>query len=183
MAKKLDGIKVVLVIAPDQFRDEELFVPKAELEKAGAETIVASTRTGQAKGMLGGAAHAETSIKDLREKDYDAIVVVGGMGSPEYLWEDKELHALLRGFQKASKVYAAICLSGAVLAKAGVLEGKQATVWETPESRKALEEGKAKFVNQPVVHDGKVVTANGPEAAADFAGTIINELSKVAAAK
>lgn len=181
MVKTLEGIKVAFVIAPDQFRDEELFVPKKKLEEAGAQTTVASSKLSEAKGMLGGTAKAEKLIKDLHEKDFNAIVVVGGIGSLEYLWNDKELHALLKDFQKAGKIYAAICLSGAVLANAGVLSGKKATVWETPESVKALEAGKATYVKQPVVHDGTVVTANGPEAANDFAQTIITELSKVAA--
>lgn len=176
---KLQGIKVALVIAPDQFRDEELFTPQQELEAAGAETIVASTKLEQAQGMLGGTAQPQKLIKDLKEKDYDAVVVVGGMGSPEYLWENKELHTLLQEVQKAGKVISAICLSGAALAKAGVLNGKKATVWEMPESVQALEEGKATYVKEPVVQDGKVITANGPEAAHEFATKIIAELSKV----
>jgi protease I len=177
--KRLQGTKVALVIAPDQFRDEELFTPKELLEEAGATTVLAASKLGDARGMLGGTASPQVLINDLRAEELDAIVVVGGMGSPEYLWNDKDLHKLIVELQKADKVIASICLSGAVLANAGALAGKQATVWEMPESLKALEEGKATYIKKPVVQDGKVITANGPEAANEFSEKIIAELSKI----
>ena len=177
--KKLQGIKVALVIAPDQFRDEELFVPKAKLEEVGAITVVASTKLGEAKGMLGKTANPETVIENLESSDLDGIVIVGGMGSPEYLWNNSQLHKLIRELHQSNKLVASICLSGAVLAKTGILEGKKATVWESPESVDALKEGKAEFVKEPVVQDGKIITANGPEAAPDFAERLVAELSKV----
>jgi len=177
--KRLEGTKVALVIAPDQFRDEELFVPLQKLQENGAATKVASNKIGEAQGMLGKSYSPETLIKDLKADDLDAVIVVGGMGSPEYLWNDEILHKVLKDMTAANKVVASICLSGAVLAKAGVLSGKKATVWEMPESIKALEDGKANYIKEPVVQDGKIITANGPEAAGDFADSIINELSKV----
>lgn len=177
--KRLNGINVLLVIAPDQFRDEELFTPRDFLKDAGARVQVASTRKGSARGMLGGVAEPDLDLSDVRSSEYDAIVVVGGMGSPEYLWNDAKLHAIVRDLHQANKVVAAICLSGAVLANAGVLQGKRATVWPMDESLDALAKGHAEYVDQPVVQDGKVVTANGPEAAQKFAETIAAELSKV----
>jgi len=47
------------------------------------------------------------------------------------------------------------------------------------ESLEALQKGSAQYVEQPVVQDGKIITANGPEAAQEFGETIISELSKV----
>ncbi len=178
-SKKLQGLKVALVIAPEAFRDEELFVPKERFEQEGAETIIASTKTGEATGMLGGKATADTTIAKLKSDELAAIVVVGGMGSPEHLWDNKELHQLLQNHVKNDKPVAAICLSGAALANAGVLADKNATVWECPESLDALKNGKAKYVKESAVQDGKIITANGPEAADEFASLIINELSKV----
>lgn len=177
--KRLQGTRVALVIAPEQFRDEELFTPQEKLQQAGAQTEIAASKLDEAEGMLGGTAKPQTLIKDLKAQDLDGLVVVGGMGSPQHLWNDKDLHKVIKELSEANKVVASICLSGAVLANAGVLSGKKATVWEMPESVKALEDGKATYVNQPVVQDGKVITANGPEAAAEFADAIIAELSKI----
>lgn len=180
--KRLNGSKVLMVIAPEQFRDEELLEPKRVLTEEGAQVTVASTKSGTAKGMLGATATPEAVVKDLNANDYDAILVVGGMGSPTHLWENGELRSLIQEFHKSeNKIIAAICLSGAVLAKAGVLQNKQATVWEMPESVKALQDGKATYKKQPVVQDGRIITANGLEAAVEFGKTIAGELAKRAA--
>lgn len=172
----LSGKKVLIVIAPKEFRDEELAQPKQVLEAAGAEVRVASTAPGPCTGMLGAKVTPDVALSQATAKDYDAVVVVGGMGSPKHLWNDPSLHSLLKDAQLAGKVIGGICLSGAALAKAGVLEGKRATVWRTPESLAEMEKGKAKTMNEPVVVDGKIVTANGPEAAKDFGKEIARAL-------
>jgi protease I len=165
---KLTGKKVLMVIAPEDFRDEELAQPKAILEREGATVTVASTTRGPCSGMLGARVTPDTTIAAEKASAYDAVVVVGGGGSPGYLWGNAPLHQILRDAQQANKVIGGICLSGAALARAGVLAGKNATVWRTDESIAEMRVGKAKLSDAPVVVDGKVVTANGPQAADDF---------------
>ncbi len=168
----LRGKKVLLVIAPEHFRDEELLEPRRILSERGATVAVASTRGGTAHGMLGAEVTPDLLVSDARATDYDAVVVVGGMGSPTHLWNDAALHTLLREAHAARRVVAGICLSGAVLAKAGVLRGLRATVYSTPESLRALSAGGATYMPQGVVVDGRVVTAEGPPVARAFAEKI-----------
>jgi protease I len=44
--------KVLFVIAKQGFRDEELFHPLEELNKAGFETVIASTEKGECIGSI-----------------------------------------------------------------------------------------------------------------------------------
>ncbi len=164
----LFGKKVLMVIAPREFRDEELERPKAFLEQAGAEVTIASTAMGGCYGMLGAEVEADVAIGDVRASDFDAVIVVGGMGSQKYLWGSEKLHRLLQDAERDGKVIGGICLSGAALARAGVLAGKRATVWRTPESLAEMEKGKAITLDELVVVDGRVVTADGPNAARHF---------------
>jgi protease I len=175
---KLAGTKILMVIAPEQFRDEELLEPRAIFSEQGAEVVVASTRPGLSKGMLGASCMPDVLLKDVDSARFDAVVVVGGMGSPTHLWDCAELHELLKQMDKDDKIVSAICLSGAVLAKAGVLRERQATVWPMPESLAALEQGKARYLKLPVVCDGRTVTANGPEAASEFGLAVVRELAR-----
>ena len=177
--ERLEGVQIVMVISPDQFRDEELTIPKEAFLAEGARVRTASTRLGEAKGMLGATANVGVCVSALYADQIDCLVVVGGMGSPEYLWNDAHLHALLKELNSQHKVLGAICLSSAVLANAGLLSGKQATVYPTAESLKALKDGHAVYLEQPVVQDGRIITGDGPPAAAEFAETIIKELAKV----
>jgi protease I len=177
--KRLAGIKVLMVIAPELFRDEELLTPKRLFSDAGATVVTASTALGEAIGMLGARVQPEIVLASASSADYEAIIVVGGMGSPTHLWNNGRLHEIISEMHKDGKVVAAICLSSAALAKAGVLEGKRATVYSTPDSLKALQAGKAHYTEQHVVQDGKIITADGPEAAHEFAEKIVAELSKI----
>ncbi len=178
----MDQHQILMIIAPDQFRDEELFEPYECFTKTHHWAVtVASTRTGDAKGMLGGSYKVAHTLSDIHPKDYDALVVVGGMGSPEYLWQNEDLRNLVKTFYQQGKVVSAICLSGVVLANAGVITGKSATVWEMPESLEAFEKAGVSYLNQDVVTDGHLITANGPHAAKAFAEAIAQTLKAATA--
>ncbi|ABD41353.1 ThiJ/PfpI [Methanospirillum hungatei JF-1] len=163
--------KVLIVIAPVKFRDEELSEPIKYLEKAGIGYDIISTQTGLAIGMLGGKVLIEKTVRDVSEAGitpYAGILIVGGGGSPDHLWNNKPLQTLVQEFDAAGKILSAICLSTVVLAQAGVLKGKQATVWNDDAAIHQLRQGGATYKPDPIVSDGRVITANGPPAAAGF---------------
>ena len=80
---------------------------------------------------------------------------------------------------QSAKVVAAICLAPVVLARAGILKGKKATYFNSPVSFREMKAGGAVLVDKAVVTDGRIVTANGPAAAAEFADTFIRTLTAV----
>lgn len=157
--------KVVLVIAHKNFRDEELFDTRKEIEHDGHQTVVASTSLDEAVGMKGGKAHPKLLLNDIDESDFDAIVFVGGSGASAYFNNQKAL-ALAKEFSEAGKVVAAICIAPSILANAGLLKGRKATAY--PSEAKNLSSKGAEFLKEKVVVDNKLVTASGPEAASDF---------------
>ncbi len=161
--------KILMVIAPKDFRDEELFVPKRIFEERGAEVIVASTSTDTATGMLGGTFKPDMKISDANVSEYDAIVIVGGAGSMEYLWENEELRTLIKNAHDQDKVLSAICLSPVVLARAGIMDGKRATVSPYEEAIDELKGYGAIYVDESVVVSDRIITGRGPEDAEEFA--------------
>src|SRR5262245_31379410 len=94
--RRLKGKRVLMVIAPENFRDEELDTPRDVLEKEGAEVTVACRRLGEAKGMLGERVMPEVTVRDVKASEFDSVVVVGGAGSPKHLWNDDDLLGLIR---------------------------------------------------------------------------------------
>ena len=176
--KPLAGKKVLFVICQENFRDEELAHPREEVAAGGAETAVASREKVPARGMLGAVESPNLTIREARASDYDAVVAVGGRGTPEHLWNDEDLHRLIRDARDAGKVVGGICLSGATLAIAGVLKGVESTCYVTDASQKEMEKGQAIFVEKPVVVSGRIVTASGPPAARDFGKALVSAISK-----
>lgn len=165
-------MKVVFVIAKQDFRDEELFHSKEEIEKKGITIVVASTEKGECNGMLGGKAEAELSLEEISSEEFDGIVFVGGSGSAEYFDNETALNLAVE-FNKKTKVVAAICIAPSILANAGLLEGKNVTAFAS--EKENLTEKGALFSGNPVEVSGNIVTANGPKAAREF-GKKIAEL-------
>ena len=176
--KSLKNKKIVMVIALKGFRDEEYFIPKQILESAGAYIQTASTERGIAVGSNGGDTNVDLLISDVNPKKIDALIFVGGIKCLKYL--DNEIsYQLIRKTIGENKILASICISPVILSKSGALDGKRATVWSSPLEKGAvriLQENEAIYENKPVVKDGKIITADGPPAAKQFAETIIKTL-------
>jgi len=164
---------VLMIIASKDFRDEELFTPKKVFEKNKIKVTVASTKTSKVTGMLKGSIKPDANIKKIKVKDYDSIIFVGGIGA-KMLFKNKTAHKIAKEAVKEGKLLSAICLAPNILANAGVLEGKNATCYDSA----TLKKKGAKYQNKDVVTDGKIVTANGPKAAKKFADTIVKALSE-----
>lgn len=178
--KSLEGKKAALIVAFRDFRDDEYFVPKKSLEDAGIEILTVSTKEGTAIGADGGEARVDFLLGNLVVSDFDAIIFIGGPGALGNL-DNEESYRVAREAIENDKVLAAICISSTILAKAGVLEGKKATVWSNPLNKKPIEilqENGAIFEDEPVVVDGKIVTGNGPQAAKQFGETLVRVLTE-----
>ncbi len=106
---------------------------------------------------------------------FDSLILIGGEGA-RFLGVSIIQKAIKTAFE-AGKIVGAICYSPRILAKAGILKDKKATGWDDGRLGKIFEKYGATFVIAPVVVDGNVITASGPEAAADF-GTAIVEMLK-----
>jgi len=165
--------KILMVIAPKDFRDVEYLEPRKVFEQNGIEVQVASIQSGVATGADGAKVKIDLTVSQVEVNDYDAVVFVGGPGMAEIL-NDESMQLLAKKFYQANKLTTAICVAPAILAKAGILSGKQATVWSGVVSDLAA--GGAIYLKEKVVQDGQLITASGPAAAVAFAEKIIQSL-------
>ena len=176
----MDNKKILFVVAFKDFRDEEFFEPKEILEKANFQIDVASTEKGLAMGVNGGEVKVDFIIDEVRVDDYEAIIFVGGSGASRNI-ENQRFHHLAREAMAKNKILGAICIAPLILARAGVLENRKATVWASALDRRPiqqLKDGGATYENKPVVIDGNIVTANGPQSAKEFGKVLAKELKK-----
>ena len=172
---RIDGRKIVMIIAKQNFRDEELLQPKRFLEAKGANVTVACSSLSPAKGMLGNVIKPDVLVKDVKVEQFDAVVFVGGSGASEY-WNDQTAHAIARKAVAEKKLLCAICIAPVTLANAGVLKEKKATVWSSEAGR--LKQLKVNYTGADVETDGNIITANGPKSAQKFGETIYKRLAE-----
>jgi protease I len=170
---------ILMIIPPERFRDEELFQTSEELASGGYTIVIASTRKGICPGSRGGQAQAEITLGEVRPEEYAAVVYVGGGGS-KLLFHNPLAQEIAREFSQNGKVVAAICLAPVILAKAGLLHGKRATVAGT--EAKTIEDQGAVYTGPGVTVDGNIITANAPKASRLFGKSIVAALNRQSAA-
>ncbi len=167
--------KILMIIASKDFRDEEFLKPKEIFEKNGFKVVVASSSLNPSKGMLGTEVKPDILLGNVNLKDYKAVVFVGGVGAKEYFNNPVALK-LAQDAERENKVIGAICIAPRILAEAGLLKGKKATVWSS--ETKEIEAKGAIYTWQDVEIDGNIVTASGPHAAEKFGKEIVTMILK-----
>jgi len=170
--------KIAMIIAFQDFRDEEYFIPKNIFFGEGLEVKTVSSKKGKAVGSYGGVIDVDLTLEDLKVSDFDGIIFVGGSGAAKYI-PDEKCHQIARQAVSQDKVLGAICIAPSILARAGVLKDKKATVWRSAMDKSAvkiLEEEGANYQSEPIVIDGKIITADGPQSARKFGETIVRVL-------
>lgn len=159
-----------MIVAQEGYQDIEYGEPRKVFEKNGFEIQVAAKEKKEARGKLGGSLQPDLALSEANIEDFDAIVFVGGPGSSMY-FQDSEALSLAKNGYDQGKVVAAICIAPSILANAGILKGKTATVF--PSEEENLKANGANYTEKPVEVDGLVVTANGPDAAKEFGEKIV----------
>lgn len=161
--------RALLVIAQNGYQDVELAGTQNALLTAGYEVTLASKEEGTCVGKFGGTEEALLAMRDVDPLAYDVLAFIGGPGA-HALAEDKEAILLAKTRADSGKVLGAICIAPTILAAAGVLHGKHASVWDDgkgTQERFLIDNG-AIYAKDPVTVDGHIVTGNGPDAAEEF---------------
>lgn len=158
----------LIVIAQEGFQDVEFAGTKQGLEAAGFPIVIASTEAGECTGKFGGKEIASIALRDVVVTNYDRIAFIGGPGA-HALVDNFDALNVARTTIEAGIPLGAICIAPKILANAGLLKGKNATVFDTDGSNEQfLINHGAIYTGESVTVDGLVVTANGPDAAEEF---------------
>ena len=166
--------RVLMVVAQQDYRDEELDETRQELERAGHACVVASQLVGPCKGVHGGRATADLALDDADARAFDATVFIGGPGA-RALFTSPAAHRVARQAHESGKVLGAICVAPTILANAGLLTRRRATVFHT--EIETLEAKGVLFTGDGVTVDNNIVTASGPREARSFGRTVARLLA------
>ena len=165
----------ILIMATDGFEESELFGPRAILKDRGAEVLLASPTPTPIQATVrddpGRTIKPDLVIADAKAKDFDALLLPGGVINPDAVRTDGNAVALVRAFVDGGKPVAAICHGPWLLVEAAVLKGRPATGWKS--IRTDLRNAGADVSEERVVSDGQIITAQAPEDVAAFTEALI----------
>ena len=166
----------ILIMATDGFEQVELTQPLSDLKEKGATVHVATPGGDAIRGWdedhWGETVEADLAVADAKAVDYDALVLPGGQINPDKLRTQDDAVQLIRDFEAAGKVVAAICHAPWLLIEAGLAEGREMTSFKS--IRTDLKNAGANVVDREVVTDHNVITSRNPDDLDAFIGKIVD---------
>ncbi|MFY1668794.1 type 1 glutamine amidotransferase domain-containing protein [Plantactinospora sp. WMMB334] len=166
----------VAVLCENQYQELELWYPVLRLREAGATVVIVGPARGEVyASKLGYPAVAEVAIGEVTPDHFDAVVVPGGF-SPEYLRRNKSMVDFVRASVTEEKPVAAICHAGWLLATADVVRGRRAT--SVPTIRDDVRHAGATWLDEPVVRDGRLLTAQLPNDLPAFLAGVLDFIAE-----
>lgn len=174
MAGDLTGRKIAM-LATDGVEQVELTAPWQALKEARADVALISIKPGKIQGYI----HEEKAdtfevdrlAADVTARDFDALVLPGGVRNTEALRATPAAVDLVRGFMEADKPVAAICHAPRLLVEAGAVEGR--TLTSHPELAEEIRQAGGSWVDKQASVDQKLLTSRRPEDLPAFCGNLI----------
>ena len=164
---------MVYVFLADGFEEIEALAPVDFLRRAGVVVKTASLKGKSAVGAHNIEVVTDINIDDVTlNKDVEAVILPGGMPGSENLYNDKRVHEAIDYAIENNKLVCAICAAPFILGRKGILNGKKATCFPGFEDELVG----AQVLNQGVVKDGNIITAQGAGVAWEFGEKIASEL-------
>ena len=166
--------KKVIILVEEMFNVFEFWYPYYRLKEEGVEvTVVGSGSAEVYTGKPFTQAKADTSAGNVNAENFDGIIIPGGY-APDMMRRYLAMVKLVQDFYNANKLVAAICHAGWMLASAGILSGRKVTSFFA--IKDDLINAGAKWVDQTVVVDGKLVTSRVPDDLPAFMKAVIDIL-------
>ena len=166
--------KKVIILVEEMFNVFEFWYPYYRLKEEGVEvTVVGSGSAEIYTGKPCTQAKADISAGNVNAENFDGIIIPGGY-APDMMRRYPAMVKLVQNIFNANKLVAAICHAGWMLASAGILSGRKVTSFFA--IKDDLINAGAKWVDQAVVVDGKLVTSRVPDDLPAFMKAVIDLL-------
>ena len=179
MANELRN-KRVAVLVENGFEQSELVEPREALQAAGATAEIVSPQSGRVKGWRhanwGDELPVDRRLDEAKAEDYDALLLPGGVMSPDKLRANAAAVKFVKHFVETGKPIAAICHGPWPLIEAGAARGRRMTSW--PSLQTDLRNAGAEWVDQEVVTDRGLVTSRKPDDIPAFNRQMIEEFAE-----
>jgi protease I len=174
--------KRVAFLATDGVEEIEYTEPRKAVEGAGGTAELVSIKSGDIQAVnhmdKAGTYPVDKQVKEADVRDYDALVLPGGVANPDFLRADADAVRFVRDFANSGKPVAAICHGPWTLIEAGVVDGRTLTSW--PSLRTDLANAGATWVDEQVHVDRSLVTSRKPDDIPAFCDALLAQITQPA---
>lgn len=170
-------MRVAIVIAPRDFRDETVAKAKEMFEKWKVEPVIASYTLKECIGQHGAAYKPAMKVQDVRAGDFDAIFFVDGSGVDSFkLYDQFQLLDIVRSFSSSGKVVAGVNNAVKIIARSNIVSGKKVSIPKDAETERFVRLYRG-VVSQEAMECGtNVMSLNDDSRTEEFVGAILDKL-------
>lgn len=177
--KDIAGKKVAILVA-NNFEQVEMTDPRKALDQAGVATFIVSPAGAEVKGVHhdkpGDKFKVDMALDKAKESDFDALLIPGGLMSPDELRSNPTAIKLVKDFYTSGKPIFAICHGPWLLVEAGIAKNHTLTSW--PAIQSDMKNAGANWVDKEVVVDEGIVTSRKPDDIPAFNAKVAEELGE-----
>lgn len=167
----------VAVLVADGFEQSEFEVPVKALMDANIILDVISIMPGKVRawndGNWGEAFEVNKTVDIVSSTEYDALLLPGGVMSPDKLRNNIQAIEFVKGFCDEQKPIAAICHGPWTLIETGYVKGKKMTSFSSIKSD--LLNAGANWIDEEVIVDHGLVTSRSPKDLPAFCQKMVEE--------
>ena len=154
-------MKKGIIISGNLAQDHEFIYPYYRLLEEEVKLDVCLLEGKPVVGILGTALppnkeQAVKKIEDVRVKDYDILVLPGGVKAMEKVRQNKDIIKFISDFDKEKKIIACICSGAQLLISAKVVKGRKIAGYYS--MKDDLINAGATYTDLPAVIDENIIT-------------------------
>jgi protease I len=141
--------------------------------------VLVSDKTGEIQGMnhdeKGQTFPVDREVSKAEAREFDALVLPGGVANPDKLRINKDAVRFVREFMEADKPVAAVCHGPWLLVEADAVRGRTLTSWPSLETD--IENAGGAWVDKQVQLDQKLLTSRKPDDLPAFCAQLVGLLT------
>ena len=160
-------MKKALVFLASGFEEIEALTIVDVLRRCRIETILVGLKKGVVIGAHDVKVIPDKTLDEVQMWEFDAFICPGGSPGFKNPREDQRVLQILKTAYKKNKIIGAICAAPTVLSDAGIIRGKECTIYPGMENELIKGGGRPKE-EALVAVDQNVITSKGPATAIVF---------------
>ena len=165
-----------IILTGKNVQDHEFTYPFYRLQEDGYEVDVATRGKETVFGIIGSKIEPTIDVPEIKNKDYDVLVIPGGAKAMEYMRQDQEMLDIVADFHKRGKVIASICHAAQMLISARIVEGKRISAYYS--LKDDVNNARAEYVDAPAVVDSKIITSPHYKHLGPWMKAVLEEVEK-----
>jgi protease I len=177
---ELSGKRIAFLVAQEGVEEVELTKPWEAVEQAGGSPELIAPGSGDVQAFnhldKGSTFSVDETLSDVQAREYDGVVLPGGVANPDQLRTDERAISFLQDLFAEGKPVGVICHGPWTLVEADLLRGRKLTSW--PSLRTDIRNAGGEWVDEEVVTDEGLVSSRKPDDLTAFCTRIIEEFAE-----